>query len=123
MDRNSQESRRRFQGLAFPVVVRSKTAAVLVAVGQVTPAAMQLLSEAAGMRLEGQRTPTVAVAEQPQTWADLSLTTKPTPPAQRSARLRVRRCGWRSGRLEKGRLCRKHLFSFRQDIDKLEKNF
>ena len=46
----------------FPVVVRQRTAAVLVALGEVSPVPLEALAEAIGMRLESQRTPVVTVA-------------------------------------------------------------
>lgn len=46
----------------FPVVVRQRTAAVLVATGAVSPVPLEALAEAIGMRLESQRTPVLTVA-------------------------------------------------------------
>jgi hypothetical protein len=73
----------------FPVVARSHTAAVVLASGDVSAATIELLSEAAGMRLEGQKAPVIRV-ESSKNWDDLSSDDQAKHRlAQRVARVRV----------------------------------
>jgi hypothetical protein len=109
----------------FPVVVRSKTVAILVAHGKVSPVAMELLSEVAGMRLESQRTPTLSVNEQPQAWEDLSADDQAQHrQAQRVARFRVAEMRLdRPARLEQAVFAGNIYSTFRDDIDRARDEF
>jgi hypothetical protein len=105
--------------------VRSKTAAILVAHGKVLAPAVELLSEVAGMRLEGQRTPTLSVNAQPQAWEDLSADDQTQHrQAQRVARLRVAEMRLdRPGRLEQAVFAGNIYSAFREDIDRARDEF
>lgn len=109
----------------FPVVVRSKTAVILVASGAVSQSAMELLSEAAGMRLESQRIPTVTASEQPRAWEDLSADDQSRHrKAQRVARLRVAEMRLADPRrLEKAVFAGNIYSEFRADIDRARDEF
>jgi hypothetical protein len=92
----------------FPVVVRQQTALILLASGEVSAAALELIAEAAGLRLESQRAPTLplnplvsgstvsapdpgsSAARTPRAWEDLSQDEQSQHLlAQRVARVRV----------------------------------
>ena len=122
----------------FPVVVRQQTVLLMLAAGEVAPAAMELISEAIGMRLEAQRAPTLRlrdpaadVAEPsggsrtPRAWEDLSPEEQSRHlTAQRVARVRVAELRLADpGGLEKAIFAGNIYSAFRNRIDQAREDF
>ena len=135
----------------FPIVVRKKTAAVLIAAGEVSPGPLEVLAEAAGMRLESQRAQVVTLAptasfssgslpsgivqiqdlsvagprREPTAWADLTADDQSRHLlAQRVARVRVAEMRLEdNGRLEKAVFAGNIYTAFRESIDRARDEF